>query len=234
MRRCAASTSTTGGNEVVVVSDLDCGEAGASQAGTYGRVYSIPCNVPANKSISVRIQATIGADTADVAVVTDESCVAIKDVGVATTYGANGAASAGTSHATGTDAQPATWTNIATTSGDHNLWWVGYDSLGDTSILTGGVLVEFGYGAGTTSPATSLGLICAFKHNAQEVIGGPFPARPFHAVIPSGTKIWVRAAEDASENRGLIVYGANGTIITEGGGLVSGLVGPGPLVQLGV
>ncbi len=191
------------GSEVDIIQNIDFGEALLTSNGGSKIFYFPGITIPSGTRISARIQATITVDTCVLAVWLD-SRIQFNVANTSwVTYGANTAASQGTSVPTATNAFGA-WTQIGTTSRDHTLWTVGHDSLGDTSILTTQVLLEIGFGP-NAGAVTSMGLF-QISTTSGETVGGIFP--PFMAFkLASGNLIWARLAGADIENRGVIIYG---------------------------
>ena len=227
--------------EVAILNDYDAGQAAGNVTGAavYGVAQTFPRRIAASTRLSGRIRATVVSETAVVALAVLEGAGHIENVGSWVTYGAVTASSRGTLVAPGNGAY-GSWTEIGTTSEAHNLLRVGYDAGGDTTILGGGVLVRLGFG-GTAGPhANDAALVAAggtviaapygfVQGNAEEVTG-PFPDTPVYAVVGNGARLWACIAEGATENRGIIIYGATGTVITAG----AAGVGPGRGIPRGL
>ena len=208
-------------SEAAFLNNLDSGgaEVGSASTVSQGRTYSFPKRIAASTRVSARPQATVASDTAEVAIMLGQGCVHVENVGNWVTYGANAAASIGTSTPQGSGAYGA-WTEIGTTSEAHNLFFVGFDALADTTTAQRDVLVKIGYGA--TAPGSGGTEISAVWHfgagAGTEAVAGPFPDWSVYAVVGSGVKLWAAIASGETENRGIIIYGATGTVVTAGGG----------------
>ena len=196
-------------SEVDLVTNIDFGEAssiGGSTSTGNGKIYYFPgLNIAASSRISARIQATIGGDTAVVAIWMDTHAQWHAANSSFVTYGANTAASQGTSVPSGNAAFGA-WTSIgSTTSREHKLFAVGCDTLGDTTVNnTTGMLVEIGFGPDIGS-VTSIGIF-QIGSSTGETLSGCFP--PMVAFpVASGSQLWARIASTDTENRGIIIYG---------------------------
>lgn len=208
-----------GGGEADRIPNLSLGGASARPfEASHGRVGTQPLLVSASKAIAARLQGTVASETAEVAVAVKLGCVHIEDVGTWVTYGASTAASRGTSVPEGSGAFGA-WTEIGTTSEAHNLIIPSYDPLGDTTVSVLDMLVQLGFGA--TAPGSGGTAIDGYWHfstDGNEAVHGPWPMEPLYAVIGSGVKLWARIASGGTENRGIAIHCASGTVVTPGSG----------------
>jgi len=194
-------------SEVDLIQNIDMGEAPLSLTGHSGKIIYFPgLNIPASTRISARIQATITVDTINVAIWMDYRMQWHVANSSWVTYGADTANSRGTSVPGAVDAFGA-WTAIGSvTSRNHNLFTIGTDSLGDTTLSGTGMagLLEIGYGPDAGS-VTSIG-VCQIMHAANELVSGIFP--PILAFsVASGSQLWARLAANGTETRGVIIYG---------------------------
>jgi hypothetical protein len=193
-------------SEVNIVQNIDLGAAAPAAGAVNGmKLYYFPgITIPAGTRISARIQALITVDTVDVAIWLDYRAQWQIANAAWVTYGANTAASDGTSVPQGANAFGA-WTSIGTTSRNHNLWSVGFDLLADTTQANiTALLIEIGYGPNAAS-VTSIGVVQAFA-NTSEFVSGCFPPVLTFSVA-SGSGLWARIAGADTENRGVIIYG---------------------------
>lgn len=195
-------------SEVDIITNIDMGEASISAGSasvSNGKIFYFPgITIPAGTRISARIQATITIDTIVVAIWLDNRFQWQIGSAAWVTYGANTAASAGTSVPSAANAFGA-WTSIgSTTSRNHNLWSIGVDSLGDTSLVSALCLIEIGYGP-NSGAVTSIGVVQTNK-SATEGFSGCFPP-VLSFVVASGSQLWARIAGISAENRGVIIYG---------------------------
>jgi hypothetical protein len=192
-------------SEVDIIQNIDMGEAPLIGGSVVGKLFYFPgITIPASTRISARIQATITVDTINVAIWLDYR--AQWQIGNAAwvTYGADTAASRGTSVPKAANAFGA-WTSIGSvTSRNHNLWSVGVDTLGDTSTTASTLLVEIGYGPDIGS-VTSIGVMQVFE-GAVESMSGCFP-NACSFIVASGSQLWARLAGSDTENRGVVIYG---------------------------
>jgi hypothetical protein len=195
-------------SEVDLVQNINMGEAQSDISvvgqATMGKMFYFPgLTIPASTRISARIQATITVDTLIVAIWMDYRMQWQIANTSWVTYGANTAASQGTSVPVAINAFGA-WTNIGTTSRNHNLFTVGMDTLGDTIVPSDMLLMEIGYGP-TSVSVTSIGIL-QLSTSVAEAVGGCFP--PVLAfTVASGSLLWARLAGAAVENRGVVIYG---------------------------
>lgn len=215
-----AHADVGGGNETVIASDLQAGNAEVRTFdSSMGRVHFVPAVVAAGRSITVRLRAAVVSETAIVAVMAKLGAVHMEDAAAFTSYGAVTASSRGTLVPEASGAWGA-WTSIGTTSADHKLFIPGFDAGGDTTIATNDTLLQLGYGASAPDAGgTAIDAVWAFATTGQsEGISGPFPQAPIYADLPSGTQLWARLAGAGTENRGIVIHGANATVVTAGGG----------------
>lgn len=218
-------------SETAFINDLNCGEV---ETGTVsrGNLYSVHRRFAASTRVSARIRATVASETAVVGIALRQSGVHIENVGAWTTYGANTAASQGTSVTAGSGAY-GSWTEIATSSSAHNLFLLGLDTLGDTTVGSeAGYLVRFGYGATTGggphatdgaftgAGGTIVSATWQWRMSTSEAVMGPFPPCPIYVVVGNSQTLWACIASGSAEARGVIIYGATGDVITAGGGVI--------------
>lgn len=206
-------------SETVLIPDIDCGEAHTNSLGV---IHYFPVQIAAGTRISARLQGTQAAETADVAVWLAESCQHVEDVAGWVAYGEDAAASRGVSVTPATDTW-GTWTEIGTTTADHNVFRVGVDLLGDTNVTARDDLIQIGYGAS----APGAGGTAIVGNFALKVLGGEDmigvgPTSAVYAVVASGTKVWARIASGGTEARGVIIYGALGTVVAGSAGIIGG------------
>lgn len=197
---------TGGGNEQVVLPDLDAGYVGLTSV-VRGRCYYFPVYIPTGVRVSARCQAVIASDTVVVGIYLEQDSLYPPAGGGVLAYGADTANSRGTS-VTPASGAFGSWAQLtASTTRAHRFWAAGYDPLGDTSIATAGeVLVELGVGpdssnvsriyAGTTAQTTA------------EALGPMFPLLCY-GPVPAARAIWARLASNETEPRGVIAYGVD-------------------------
>jgi hypothetical protein len=211
-------------SEVEIVTDYSIGQATIGVGGndaTLGKAFFFARRVPANSRISARIRGAVTADVCQFEIHMYQGVVHLEDVGNWTTYGISTAASRGTSVPSGNGGFGA-WTAIGTTSADHNLFAVAFDLLSDTTIGSGDIVVQLGYGSSAPDAGgTAIDALFHFQQAANpEGICGPVPMDPVYANLPSGTQLWARIAGVDTENRGIAIYGAEGTVVSGVGSTV--------------
>jgi len=195
-------------SEINLINNINGGEAtlwAAAATATCGKLFYFPgLTIPLGTRISARSQASTGSQTTNVGIWLDTRIQFQVGNSAYVTYGADTATSRGTSVPSGANALGA-WTNIGTTSASHNLWVIGLDALGDTSLASEQFFIEVGYGPNAGSITTMVsGLICST--DATERIASAIP--PFFGfVLTSGNLVWVRMASNGGETRGVILYG---------------------------
>lgn len=193
--------------EVDIISNIDMGAACFSGGGTQtsnGKIFYFPgLSIPASTRISARIQALITVDLLSVAITLDNRIQWQIANTSWVTYGADTANSTGTSVPRAANTFGA-WTQIGTTSRNHNLWTVGMDLLADTTEAAQTVLIEIGYGPNAGS-VTSIGVVQCPTATIEGVAGVFPPVLAF--VVASGSILWARLAGADTENRGIIIYG---------------------------
>ena len=201
-----------GAGPTIVIPNIDVGAAGPIGPTTntpQGRRYYFPgLNIPSGNAIKARFQCVTANQTCTIQIFTEcrgrwgASGLVENNW---TAYGADTTASKGTSvpQASGGFG---TWTQIGTTSSDHNLWQVGFDQLADVTMSAAGtlnVLIEIGVGP-NSGAVTSMGF--AWVHaDSAEAIGSFSPVIPYPTT--SGDLVWARLASAETENRGIIMYG---------------------------
>ena len=194
----------TAAAEVDFLSNVDFGEASVSANAGAKFFYFPGLSIPAGSRISARIQATITVDTCVVAIWLDYRAQYQIANSAWVTYGANTAASQGTSVLQALNGF-GSWIQIGSaTSRNHNLFVPAFDSLGDTSVSASTSLLEIGYGPNAGS-VTSIGVFHATM-SAIENVGTCFPSLAAF-VVASGSLLWARLAGTDAESRGVIIYG---------------------------
>lgn len=194
-----------GGAQTVVVPNINVGEATVT-AGDPGKFHFFPVLIPTGKRVSAGAQAVIGGDTATVAIWLAQNPPNAPDPlpSTFTAYGANTAASRGTSVTPGSGAF-GTWTEIATTSAAHTRWSVGLDTLSSVAAGTSELVVEIGTGPDVGS-VTTFGTF-GIQVGSSETVSGPDPTLVY-AEVPITTKLWCRIASGNTEAKGVIIYGS--------------------------
>jgi hypothetical protein len=206
-------------SEVVILPNINMGEAeGVPTPSSQGKVSPFPQRIAASSRVAVRMEAAVNSETAEVAIWLFQNVHHVENVGTGVTYGADEDAgdACGTSVTPGSGAF-GTWTEIGTTSADHNVWVVGMDLLGNTAVSNLDVLVQIGHGP-NSGAVTTIGGSIRFRVNSVESIVGPVPDVPMFTTVSSGTKIWARIASGNTTALGVLIQGANGTEVSSGSG----------------
>lgn len=196
---------TGGGNEEVVIPDLDCGAAALSIA-SQGKMHYFPVYIPSGVRVSGRCQAFISADTVIVSVWLFQDPPYPSVGGGVVAYGVDAANSCGTSVTPANNAF-GLWTQIGATTDPvraHRMWTVEYDLLADISCAGADLIVEIGTGP-DASNVTAFGTF-QFTQTTSENITGPMP-HLVYADVPAGAELWARIASGETEARGIVIYG---------------------------
>lgn len=196
------------GSETIVIPDMDFGGTypqGSSPRGS-GKVYHFPgINIVAGSRVSLQVRSAVAGRSYLCVVALDPLLTTDVSESTVVAYGADQANSRGTSVTPGSGAF-GSWVEIGTTSRAHSVWSVGYDTLGDASIVAASsVLVEIAYGPNSGS-LTHLGLF-RLSQDILENISPSFPPVVYSSQIPTSTKVWARIASNETEARGIIIYG---------------------------
>lgn len=197
---------TGGGNEEILVLDLDVGGAGASTLNGSGKIWFFPVYIPTGVRVSARCQAAITSDTCQVAIFLNQDPAYRWACGAVTTYGEDEATSNGTS-VTPANGSFGTWTQIGAGTDPvraHRFWTVGYSIGTDTTAATADVLIEIGTGP-DSSNVSVIGRF-RFAQTASESVLGPFPLLVYAPVVAGG-ELWARIASAEAEARRIIIYG---------------------------
>lgn len=200
---------TGGGNEEILILDLDAGAAGPTTTGPSGKHYWFPVYIPSGVRVSARCQAVITSDTVTVAVMLTQDAAYNWSCGAVHTYGENEAASHGTS-VTPASGSFGSWTQIGAGTDPiktHRFWHVGYSIGTDTSAAAAEVLIEIGTGP-DSSNVTTIGRF-RFLQTSGESIDGPWPDVPVYQPVNAGDELWARIASAETEARRVIIYGCD-------------------------
>jgi hypothetical protein len=193
-----------GGSDTVVIPNINVGYAAVTGGiGTVGKVFYFPgLNIPSGNAIKARLQSSVSNDTAALILYTEERA---RWVGITennwVAYGANTGTSAGTSVPPGAGTF-GTWTEIGTTSANHNLFTCGIDLL-STSILANTYHIEIGVGP-NSGAVTSMGFVWG-DGASSETLGAVSPLIAYPT--SSGDKVWARAAAAQTQAIGVVIYG---------------------------
>lgn len=178
-----------------------------------GKLIHLPCiYVPAGVAVGARIQATITVDICRIVVWLHQELALALSRGGVVTYGADAAASRGTSVPGGDNAFGA-WTELGTAARNHRMLMPMVDPLGDTTIVNAPdetcVLIELGVGP-DSSNVTAVPCTWRCTMDTGEGVTSVFPPGPVRADVPAGVKIFARLGTGGTENRGVAVYGFDG------------------------
>lgn len=207
---------TGGGNEEIIIPDLNAGAAADASIAASGKVYFFPVYIPTGVRVSARWQASTASDTAMVVVWLDQNPLYALPTGRVAVYGRDATNSRGTSVTPGNSAF-GTWTELLNAAGGsgltrpHKFWIASMDQLADTTLTDARYgYLEVGVGPNNTTVSRVAGPF-QFQEEATEQIAGPFPPMPQYgpAIVDStNAKLWVRMAQvGATEARGVMVWG---------------------------
>jgi hypothetical protein len=206
---------TGGGNEEIIIPDLNAANApvGATYCGS--KFYWFPVYIPAGVRVSARCQASTASDTVICAIWLDQNPLYPFVGGRVAVYGRVAASSRGTAVTPGAGAF-GTWTEILNEAGGsgltrpHRLWVLGNDPNVDTSLTDSGmVLAELGVGPNNGAVTRLMGPV-RFQEEGNEGLTGPIPLIAFAPAIVDSTnaKLWVRSAAAATGDiRGFMAWG---------------------------
>lgn len=196
-----------GGNEVVVIPDLDIGAAGEIAVDTAGgKGYFFPVFIPAGVSIRARSQSVIVSDTVLVAVWLFQDTPYPWTCGSVSAYGVVSASSCGTLVPVANNAF-GTWTQITSaTDRDHRFWTVGFDQGGDTTLQASLMNIRIGFGP-SSSDVTEILTMMNFVSSSTEGIAGPMGPNLAYKPVPAGSTLFASIAGNHTESRGIIIYG---------------------------
>jgi hypothetical protein len=192
-------------SEIDLITNIDLGEASFSATAAFGKIFYFPgLSIPSGTRISARVQATITLDTCALAIWLDNRMQWNIANSAWVTYGANTAASQGTSVPSAANTFGA-WTAVGSvTSRAHKMFTVGLDSLGDTTLTASTVLIDIGWGPNAGS-ITNIATFYASKTAGESVSSCFPPVTAYNVAI--GSQLWARIAGISTENRGVIIYG---------------------------
>jgi hypothetical protein len=194
------------GEEQVIIPNLDVWGADNTAAGLNPHLFWFPVYIPAGSRIAARGQSVTASKTCRVMVMLDAvPWYGLWGLGPVVDYGANLAASSGTSVTPGNGAF-GSWVQLGTTSRDHTFWTVSMDYLTNTNVSAFTTLVEVG--VGPSGSQRSLGVLRFRSTTAEQIAGGPFPLFLASLPVPAGTPVWARAASGGTAAIGVIVYAA--------------------------
>jgi len=191
-----------GGSDTVVIPNINIGNAGLVN---FAKCFYFPgLNIPSTNAIKARTQTVVNNDSATIAIiaetrnrfpnVTENGWVA---------YGANLTTSQGVAVTPGSGAF-GTWTEIGTTSANHNLWSVGIAGNANTGFANPGMgLLEFGVGP-DASTVTSIGFSSYQTTASEEVVS---TCECFGYASTAGDKVWARIAFGNTVAMDIVIHG---------------------------
>lgn len=192
---------TGGGNEEILLPDLDMGYASGATGAKY---FYFPCYIPTGTRVSGRCQALIASDTVSVAIWLQQDPLYAFYGGKVDAYGVDGSNSRGTSVTPG-NGSFGSWTQItSSTNRAHRFWAMGYDALADTTIVNAEIVAQLG--TGPDSSNVTVILETGFVQGGAEELDGPSVLLGY-SPVPSGKIIFARLASAEAEARGVIAYG---------------------------
>jgi len=183
-------------SEVDIIPNIDFSAAGT-------KVYYFPgLFLAAGTRISCRAQSNVTVQAGSISIFLDQGLRHDVVQTTVITYGADTANSRGTSVTPGSGAF-GSWTEIGTTSRDHNIFLTGLDALATASIADQEWLMEIGYGS-NSGAVTTIGSF-KFKSLGTSIYNfGPVVA---YAPTISGTKLFARIATANTTAVGIIIHG---------------------------
>jgi hypothetical protein len=119
------------------------------------------------------------------------------------TYGADTSTSRGVALTPGNGIFGA-WTEIGTTSQNHNLWVVAMSLGSNTAVGSSEDLIEIGVGPNSGAVA-SMGFTHATWLSTEQFRGCGGPVIPYPTT--SGDKVWCRVASGETTGRSIVMYG---------------------------
>lgn len=198
---------TGGGNEQIVLPDLNAGQAGLfDQNGGFGKLYLFPVYIPTGVRISARSQAAVTSDTCLLSVFTCADPLYPNPAGGVLAYGIVAASSRGTSVTPGSGAFGA-WTQLsAGTTRAHRYWSAGLDLLGNTAIASASTLVQLGVGPDASNVSVIYQGIASA--GSSEAAVNPWPLL-WGAPVPAAALLWARVASGNTTAIGVSAYGVD-------------------------
>lgn len=194
-------------NVEIIIPDLDAGAAGLQAGGdVHAKHFFFPVYVPSGGGLFARLQSNQTNKTAIIAVWCEQGALYPWVGGRVAAYGVDSANSRGTSVTAGTAAF-GSWTQITSgTLRPHRYWTLAMDALADTTLSNQDYFIELGIGPNSTN-VTAI-LRGEIHEDANEIITELWPPIRY-APVPASTPLWVRAAANSGEARGIIVYGVD-------------------------
>jgi hypothetical protein len=194
---------TGGGNEQVIIPNLDCWGANLN---LQGKLFFFPVYIPSGVRVSARAQSATASKTGVVAIWLAQDPPYGFVGGRVEAYGAVLTTSLGTS-VTPASGAFGSWTQlVASTLRAHRFWTAGYDALSDTTTTSQQLLLELGVGPDASNVSPIYSGSCSTDSN--ENVESLFPLISY-APVPSGKAIFARIASGETEARGVVAYGVD-------------------------
>jgi hypothetical protein len=208
---------TGGGNELIVLPDLNAGEAPDHTTHVGGKTYFFPVYIPTGVRVSARCAASTGGDTVITRIILVQNPLYEFTCGLVSVYGRDATNSRGTSVTPGSNAF-GNWTellNAAAGSGltrPHRFWTAMIDGLADTSLFDDRYeVLELGVGPNSGAVTTIAGPFL-FGEEGGETVVNSFPILMHGTEIVDSTnlKLWARMSQTgATEARGVMAWGCD-------------------------
>jgi len=187
--------------EEVLIPDLLVGYSGnwGQAVGQGPRMFEFPLYIPAGSRLTARVAGarTSTTNQAQIWLYGGDGCPPFRVGSKVTTYGM-GTVPNGTTIAPGASGAEGSWTQIvASTSEDHFAFVPSFQPSADTTTNLRNIGVNIGIGAATEE---QIGLDYWYPTDSNEMMGGPFPAMPIFADVPSGTRLVMRASNSGTND----------------------------------
>lgn len=201
------------GSEVVLIPNLLAGQAGAGNSASIGPgIYYFPICIPAGSRLSARAQSVTASDTVNVQVhLHHHSQGAGRWFGQrVTAYGADEAASSGTSHTHGNASYAASTQLSAAIANPIRFMQLGVDLLTDTTGNTKRGLIRIAAGGSTNYVVNNLPFRESTTLETMDFVYANFILGQMNFNIPAGSYLGVGAQMNTTgEARGFVIYGVD-------------------------
>jgi hypothetical protein len=207
---------TGGGNEEIVLPDLDASNAPDHTGYTGAKIYFFPVYIPDGVAVRARCAASTGGDTVLVQCWLVQKPVVEFLCGKVSVYGRDAANSRGTSVTPGSSAF-GSWTEMLNAAGGsgltrpHRFWTMSMGPLADVSLNDSRYEV-CELGVGPTGTVTTIGGPWQFAEEGNEGIAPSIPLM-IHAPVgvdATNEKLWVRMSQTAATDaRAIMVWGCD-------------------------
>jgi hypothetical protein len=205
---------TGGGNEEIILPDLNAGAAAEHGTRMGTKFYFFPVYIPDGVALRARCAASTGGDSVLVQTWLLQKPAYEFTCGLVSVYGRDAANSRGTSVTPGSSAF-GSWTEMLNAAGGsgltrpHRFWTMMLDGLADTTLVDD-IYEVCELGVGPTGTVTTIGGLWHFGEEGGEVIANTIPLI-VHAPVgvdATNEKLWVRMSQTGStEARGCMVWG---------------------------